>query len=217
MSEVLTLALPKGRVLTEAVTLLAEAGVDASATLGDSRRLVFDLPGGLWRALVVRGGDVPAYVEGGAADAGIAGLDVLLEQGAHLYEPLDLGIGRCRLVVAEPESHPVRAEAVARLRVATKYPEITRRHFLGRGQQVDVIRLHGAIELAPLVNLSDRIVDLVDTGETLRQNHLRVVEEILPITSRLVVNRASLKTRGAALRPFLHALEVAVRRREAAP
>ena len=209
----LVLALPKGRVLAEAVELLRAAGIDASATLGDSRKLVFDLPGGEWRVLVVRGNDVPAYVQGGAADAGIAGIDVLWEQGADVYEPLDLRIGGCRLVVAEPEDRPVRDEAVARLRVATKYPELTRRHYLGRGQQVDVIRLHGAIELAPLVGLSDRIVDLVDTGETLRQNKLRVVEEILPVTSRLVVNRASLKTRAAALRKLLDDLERAVKAR----
>lgn len=207
MSARLTLALPKGRVLAQAVDLLRRAGIDAGEALGDSRRLVFDLPGGLWRALVVRGNDVPAYVEGGAADAGIAGQDILLEQAPAVYVPLDLRIGACRLVVAEPEDRPVREEAMTRLRIATRYPEITRRHFLGRGEQVDVIRLHGAIELAPLVGLSDRIVDLVDTGETLRQNRLRIVEEILPVTSRLIVNRASLKTRAAALRDLIAALE----------
>lgn len=213
MSARLTLALPKGRVLAEAVDLLREVGIDASETLGDSRRLIFDLPGGAWRVLVVRGNDVPTYVQGGAADAGIAGEDVLREQGADVYEPLDLRIGKCRLVVAEPEDRPVREEAMARVRVATKYPELTRRHFLRRGQQVDVIRLHGAIELAPLVGLAERIVDLVDTGETLRQNRLRIVEEIQPVTSRLVLNRATLKTRAGALRPLIAALETAVRRR----
>jgi ATP phosphoribosyltransferase len=211
----LTLALPKGRVLDEAVTLLGEVGIDVRVVQSDSRRLVFEVPG--WRVLVVRGSDVPTYVEGGAADVGIAGQDVLLERGADLYEPLDLRIGWCRLVVAEPEDRPVREEAMAHLRVATKYPEITRRHFLERGRQVDIIPLHGAIELAPLVGLSDWIVDLTASGETLRQNRLRIVEEILPITSRLIVNRASLKTRAAQLRSLLTALEAAVKRREAAP
>jgi ATP phosphoribosyltransferase len=210
----LVVALPKGRVLEEAVALLLEIGVDARAVLSDSRQLVFDLPEAGWRVLVVRGSDVPTYVEGGAADVGIVGQDVLLERGADLYEPLDLGIGGCRLVCAEPEDRPVHEEAMARLRVGTKYPEITRRHFLGQGKQVDIIHLHGAIELAPLVGLCDRIVDLTASGETLRQNRLRIVEEILPVTSRLIVNRASLKTRGPRLRGLLAALEQAVRRRK---
>jgi ATP phosphoribosyltransferase len=210
-AEPLVLALPKGRVLRETVALFARAGVDVSGALSDDRRLVFDAPGGApsggpVRVLVVRGADVPAYVEGGAADAGVAGLDVLRERGAHLYEPIDLGVGKCRLVVAEPIDSPVRDDAVARLRIATKYPEWTRAHYLGRGEQVDIIRLHGAIELAPLVGLCDRIVDLVDTGETLRQNRLRVVEEIAAISSRLVVNRARLKLRAERIRPLVDAL-----------
>ena len=215
MSGPLVLALPKGRVLDESVELLAEVGIDLALLRGESRRLVFDLPGGEWRALVLRGTDVPTYVERGAADVGIAGLDVLLERGADLYQPLDLGIGACRLVVAEPEDRPVHDEAMARVRVATKYPEITRRHFLARGEQVDVIPLHGAIELAPLVGLSDRIVDLTATGETLRENRLRIVEEILPVTSRLIVNRATLKTRAGRVRTLLEALEAAVQKRRA--
>ena len=173
----LTMALPKGRILHEAVALLREVGIDASETIADNRKLIFDLPGGLYRVLVVRATDVPAYVEGGAADLGIAGLDVLREEGVDLFEPLDLEIGRCRIVVAEPIDRPVREEAVARLRIATKYPETARAYFLGRGLQVDIIKLHGSIELAPLVGLCDRIVDLVETGETLRQNRLWVTED----------------------------------------
>lgn len=212
----LTLALPKGRILHEAVALLRELGVDASECIADNRKLVFELPGGLYRVLVVRSSDVPAYVEGGAADLGIAGLDVLREDGVDLFEPLDLEIGRCRLVVAEPIDRPVREDAVARLRIATKYPETARAHFLGRGQQVDIIKLHGSIELAPLVGLCDRIVDLVETGETLKQNRLRVLEEIAQVSSRIVVNRASLKTRAAPIRALLAALEGAVRARRLA-
>ena len=215
----LVLALPKGRVLKAIAALLGEIGVDASAPLSDSRKLVFDLGGdarvgGPFRALVVRGMDVPAYVEGGAADVGVAGLDVIREHGGELFEPLDLGLGRCRLVVAEPADRPPRDGALARLRVATKYPEITHAYFLGRGEQVDVIALHGAIELAPLVGLSDRIVDLVESGETLRQNNLRVVEEIAQITSRVIVSRVSLKTRAVRVRALLTALGAALARRQ---
>lgn len=227
----LVLALPKGRVLKAVAALLGEVGVDASEALSDSRKLVFELGGaptlgGPFRALVVRGADVPAYVEGGAADVGVAGLDVIREHGGALYEPLDLGLGRCRLVVAAPEDAPARgprpagegqtspASAPSRLRVATKYPELTRAYYLGRGEQVDVIALHGAIELAPLVGLSDCIVDLVESGETLRQNRLRVVEEIAPITSRVIVNRVSLKTRAVRVRALLAALTAALARRQ---
>jgi ATP phosphoribosyltransferase len=191
----LTLALPKGRVLDEAVLLFKRAGVDLSAVKDGSRRLVFDIQKEGLRVLVVRDADVPTYVEGGAADLGIAGRDVLEEQARDLYEPLDLGIGRCRLSVAEPEDRPPRAADEANLRYATKFPNLTRRYLESRGVVADVIKLYGSIELAPLVGLADRIVDLVSTGETLRQHRLREIEVIQEITARLVVNRASWRLR----------------------
>ena len=202
----LSLALPKGRILDEATALFARAGIDLSALSSGSRKLVHDLPpaAGLppLRVYVVRDADVPTYVEYGAADCGIAGRDVLEEQGRDLYQPLDLRIGRCRLCVAESEAHPVDDRGTLHLRVATKFPNLTRRHLEARGVVADVIKLYGSIELAPLTGLADRIVDLVSSGETLRQNHLREVETILEVSARLVVNRASLKLR----RPHVDAL-----------
>jgi ATP phosphoribosyltransferase len=207
----LRLALPKGRVLDEAVALFGRAGVDLSAVKDGSRRLVFDLPAAGLRVLVVRDADVPTYVEHGAADVGVAGRDVLEEQGCDLYEPLDLGIGRCRLCVAEPiapSERPADDEgAGAHLRYATKYPRLTVRHLAEKGLVADVIKLSGSIELGPLAGLCDRIVDLVSTGETLRQHRLREVETVLEVTARLVVNRASLKLK----RPSIDALMARLR------
>ena len=191
----ITIALPKGRNLAPSVKLFKEAGLDFSEALGESRKLIFEAPGGAARAMVIRDKDVPVYVENGAADIGVAGSDVLREQGADLYEPLDLGYGYCRMVVAEPEafSESDNPDEWTHIRVATKFPNITEAHFAGRGVQIEVISLYGSIELAPLVGLSRRIVDLVSTGETLRQNGLVEVEQIMEATARLVVNRASLK------------------------
>jgi ATP phosphoribosyltransferase len=193
----LTLALPKGRVLDEAIDLFARAGIDLAVVHARSRRLHHDLvlDGAPLRLYVVRDADVPTYVEYGAADLGIAGRDVLEEQGRDLYEPLDLGIGRCRLVVAEPEGRRVDDREQLHLRVATKFPNLTRRHLEAKGIFADVIKLYGSIELGPLTGLSDWIVDLVATGETLRQNHLRERETVMEVSARLVVNRASLKLR----------------------
>jgi ATP phosphoribosyltransferase len=178
----------------EAVALFKRAGIDLGTTLGDTRRLTHD-SGGL-RVLVVRSQDVPTYVEHGAADLGIAGRDVLEEERPDLYEPLDLGLGACRMVVAERGDRPVDERGLVHVRVATKYPEVTRRWLQGRGLYAEVIKLYGSVELAPLVGLGDRIVDLVSTGETLRQNGLVEVDTIMHVTSRLVVNKASLKLRG---------------------
>jgi ATP phosphoribosyltransferase len=204
MTAELTLALPKGRVLDEAVALFGRAGIDLSSLRAGSRRLVFDLPASGLRVLVVRDGDVPTYVEYGAADVGVAGRDVLEEQGRDLYEPLDLGIGRCRLCIAAPidDGAPLAADD-AHLRYATKFPSLTRRHLEQRGIVADVIKLSGSIELAPLTGLAHRIVDLVASGETLRQHRLREVDTILEVTSRLVVNRASLKLRRAPIDALL--------------
>lgn len=195
----ITLALPKGRVQDEAIALFAKAGIDLSPIQDGSRKLVFELPAAEMRVLVVRDADVPTYVEHGAADAGIAGRDVLEERGSDLYEPLDLKIGGCRLAVAEPIDPPARAVddegRGAHLRYGTKFPNLTRRHLEATGTVADVIKLSGSVELGPLTGLCDRIVDVVSSGETLRQHRLREIETILDVTSRLVVNRASWKVR----------------------
>jgi ATP phosphoribosyltransferase len=203
--ERLKLALPKGRILDEAVPLFARAGIDLGVVLGKSRRLVHDIPatGGAPGLVVyvIRDADVPTFVEHGAADLGVAGRDVLEEQGRDLYEPLDLGIGRCRLAVAEPAGLAQAAddERHLHLRIATKFPRLTRRHLEERGVVADVIKLYGSVELGPLTGLADRIVDLVSSGETLRQHHLVEVETIMEVTARLVVNRASLKLKQRAV------------------
>lgn len=178
-----------------------------AAVLEDSRRLVFDEPG--YRYLVVRGQDVATYVEHGAADLGVVGKDVLLEQRPEVYEPLDLGFGYCRLAVARARAAREQGEASAwsHLRVATKYPRLAGEHFRRKGVQVEIIKLYGSIELAPLVGLADRIVDLVSTGETLRQNGLEEEETILESTCRLIVNRASMKTRTRAVSALIQALQ----------
>jgi ATP phosphoribosyltransferase len=197
-SSVLTLALPRGRILDEALPLFKRAGLDLGAAekARAGRRLIIPIEELGLRVLIVRDTDVPAYVEHGAADLGIAGRDVLEEQDRDLYEPLDLGIGRCRMVVAEPEGRPVDESAQVHLRYATKFPEITRRHLQARGTVAEVIKLYGSIEIAPLVGLADRIVDLVSSGETLRQHHLREVETIFPVSARLCVGRVAAKLRG---------------------
>jgi len=208
----LTIALPKGRILKEAVALFEEAGIDTGSILKESRRLIFENRDEGIRFMIVRGQDVPTYVEYGAADMGIAGKDVLTEQGRDLYEPLDLGIGYCRMVVAEPGElrNKDNPQHWTHIRVATKYPNITTRHFLEKGIQVEIIKLYGSIELAPLLGLSERIVDLVQTGETLKSNGLVEVETIMEITSRVVCNRASLKTMPKRIRDIIDRLSGAV-------
>ncbi|PLX46565.1 MAG: ATP phosphoribosyltransferase [Deltaproteobacteria bacterium] len=194
----LTMALPKGRMLREVVDLFALAGVELGEILEDSRKLVFDLND--TRVLVVRSQDVITYVEHGAADIGIVGKDVLLEAAPDLYEPLDLGLGYCRLAVAGPVGATnVAPRDGAHIRIATKYPRLAEAHFRKKGMQVEIIKLYGSIELAPLTGLTDFIVDLVSTGETLRQNGMCEIETILESTSRLIVNSASMKTRSAAV------------------
>jgi ATP phosphoribosyltransferase len=191
----LTIALPRGRILDEALPLFNRAGIDLGAAekARAGRKLIIPIPEQDLKVLIVRDADVPAYVEHGAADLGIAGRDVLEEQDRDLYEPLDLGIGRCRLVVAEPEDHPVDEMAMVHLRYATKFPELTRRHLQARGVVAEIIKLYGSIEIAPLVGLADRIVDLVSSGETLRQHRLREVETILEVSARICVGRAAAK------------------------
>jgi ATP phosphoribosyltransferase len=197
-ARLLTIALPRGRIMEEALVLFRRAGLDlGAADKGRAgRRLIIPIEELGIRVLIVRDSDVPAYVEHGAADVGIAGRDVLEEQDRDLYEPLDLGIARCRMVVAEPEGRPIDESAQVHLRYATKFPEITRRHLQARGTVAEIIKLYGSIEIAPLVGLADRIVDLVSSGETLRQHHLREVETIFPVSARLCVGRAAAKLHG---------------------
>jgi ATP phosphoribosyltransferase len=204
MGELLTLALPKGRVLDEAIALFGRAGVDLAAVKDGSRRLSFDLPRAGLRVLVVRDQDIPTYVEWGAADLGVAGRDVLVEHGRDLYEPLDLGIGRCKMAVAEP-SRPARVRH-ATPRYGTKFPRITERWLQEQGLVAEVIYLSGSVELGPLVGLCERIVDIVSTGETLRQHGLVERETIFPVSARLVVNRASMKLHGPAVRALVERL-----------
>ena len=208
----MTLALPKGRLLKPALELLDRMGIDGVDAA--SRKLIFaDERSGL-RVLILKPADVPAYVEYGAADLGIVGKDILLEQEPDVYEPLDLGFGFCRLVVAEPEELWRRDDPAkwSWVRVATKYPNLTERYFSERGIQVELIRLDGSVELAPLVGLADRVVDLVQSGETLRANGLVEVAEILRSTARLIVNRASLKTGYGAISALIEAMKKGVSR-----
>ncbi len=194
MKERLTLALPKGRLLDSALAVLREIGVDGVEA--ESRRLIFTDPRRGLRLLFLKPADIPAYVTYGAADLGIVGKDILLEQEPDVYEPLDLGFGFCRLVVAEPRELWERDDPSkwSWVRVATKYPRMAERYFSERGVQVEIVRLDGSIELAPLVGLAERIVDLVQSGETLRANGLVEVAEIARSTARVIVNRASMKT-----------------------
>jgi ATP phosphoribosyltransferase len=205
----LTIALAKGRILDETLPLFAQAGIVADEDPQVSRKLILSTSAAGVRFLMVRASDVPTYVRYGAADAGIAGKDVLLEHGSEgLYQPVDLGIGRCRMVVATRRSFDWAGtvQRGARIRVATKYVKTAREHFARKGMHVDVIRLYGSMELAPLVGLADAIVDLVSTGNTLRANDLVAVEDIMPISSRLIVNPGALKLKRAAMQPLVEAL-----------
>lgn len=210
----LTLALSKGRILDDTADLLAACGIHLDPKAADSRQLILptDDPG--LRLLIVRASDVPTYVQHGAADLGIAGRDVMLEHGGEgVFQPVDLGIGRCRLCVAVPEGFDYAQAAVRgrRLRVATKYVRTASQHFARKGVHVDLIKLYGSMELAPLVGLADAIVDVVSTGNTLRANHLVEVEDIMPISARLIVNQAALKMRQSRLAPLIAQLEQAAR------
>ena len=211
MKERLTLALPKGRLLDGALERLRALGVDGIDP--DSRRLIFTVAARDLRVLLLKPADVPAYVLYGAADLGIVGKDILLEQEPDVYEPLDLGFGVCRLVVAEPRELWERDDPSkwSWVRVATKYPRLAEQYFTDRGIQVEIVRLDGSIELAPLVGLAERIVDLVQSGETLRANGLVEVAEIVRSTARLIVNRASMKTEHARITGLIEELKAATR------
>ena len=207
MKERLTLALPKGRVLRAVAPLLARAGIDTTALLADDRTLIrLDSARNL-RFLLLKPDDVPTYVEYGAAELGVCGRDVLAERSCDLYQPLDLGIGRCRMVVAGVVGA---AEPTGVPRVATKYPRTAADHFARRGVQADIVHVIGSVELAPLVGLADVIVDLVETGETLAQNGLEVREVVAPVSSVLIANRAAYKLGQDRIRPLIDALRAVV-------
>lgn len=206
--EGLTLALSKGRILKETLPLLKSAGIELLEDPEKSRKLIFPTTNDNVRVLILRASDVPTYVEHGAADFGVAGKDVLLEHGAsHVYELLDLQIAQCKLMTAGIKGM---ALPKRRLRVATKYVNVARAYFASQGQQVDVIKLYGSMELAPLVGLGDLIVDVVDTGNTLRANGLEPLEHICDVSSRLIVNQVSYKRKFALLEPILESFKQSV-------
>ena len=212
----ITIALSKGRIFDETLPLLAAAGIRPSEDPESSRKLIISTDRADVRLVIVRASDVPTYVQYGAADLGVAGKDVLIEHGGDgLYQPVDLAIARCRMMVAVPEGFDYRSavQQGARLRVATKYMQTAREHFASKGVHVDLIKLYGSMELAPLVGLADVIVDLVSTGNTLKANRLLAGEEIMPISSRLVVNQAALKLKREALQPVIEAIAAAVGKR----
>lgn len=208
MTPTLTIALSKGRIFQETLPLLAKAGIVPADDPETSRKLILDTSNAAVKLVIIRAADVPTYVQYGAADLGVAGKDVLMEHGGEgLYEPLDLGIARCRLMVAG-RATPTAGEG--RMRIATKYVRCTRRHFAAQGQQVEIVKLYGSMELAPLVGLADRIVDLVDTGNTLRANGLVELEHIADISSRLIVNKAAMKMQHARIKALIDELAEAV-------
>ncbi|HEY4157423.1 MAG TPA: ATP phosphoribosyltransferase [Polyangiaceae bacterium] len=202
----LTIAIPKGRIIKVLAPLFEQAGLEVSQLLSDDRRLIRESADGRYRFLLLKPDDVPTYVEYGAADLGVSGRDTLLERRYDLYQPLDLGIGKCRMVVAAPEH----ASIPELPRIASKYPRIAREHYASKGVQAEVIYVQGSVELAPLVGLADAIVDLVESGATLRDNHLSERETICPISSVLIANRSLFKLRHAEIEPLLERLRKAV-------
>ncbi|HJW25898.1 MAG TPA: ATP phosphoribosyltransferase [Rhodocyclaceae bacterium] len=204
----ITIALSKGRIFDETLPLLAAAGIVPNENPETSRKLIIGTNRPEVRVVIVRATDVPTYVQYGAADLGVAGRDVLIEHGGEgLYAPLDLKIAKCRMMVAVPAGfdYDKAVRQGARLKVASKYIKTAREHFAAKGVHVDLIKLYGSMELAPLAGLADAIVDLVSTGGTLKANNLVAVEDIMPISSRLVVNQASLKVKGETLQPIIDA------------
>jgi len=204
----ITIALTKGRILKETLPLLASLGIEACDDMSTSRKLVFDTNQPGLRLLVLRGIDVPTYVQFGAADLGVSGKDTLMEHGGDgFYQPVDLGIARCNLMTAGIAGA---RHVDGRLRVATKYVNIARRFYAEQGRQADIIKLYGAMELAPIMALADEIVDIVDTGNTLRANGLEPRQQIAAISSRLIVNRAAMKTKHSRIQPLIDDLRALV-------
>ena len=211
----LTLALSKGRLADQALELLEAAGIDCRAARVESRRLILEDPDAKLRFIMAKPADVPTYVEYGAADLGVVGKDTLLEEGRQLYEVLNLGFGACRLCVCGPEALQGRLDRIPNKRVATKYPRVARDFFeLKKRESVEIIRLNGSVELAPLVGLAEVIVDIVESGRTLKENGLAVLETIAPVSARMVVNRGSMKMKADRIAPLLAAVraELEVRR-----
>ena len=212
-AEQLTIALTKGRILKETLPLFAEAGIEPLESIDNSRKLIFEttVPGVSF--VLLRGSDVPTYVRHGAADVGVVGKDLLMEFGDEgFYEVLDLGIARCRLMTAGP-GHD-RRPASAKMRVATKFVNVARAHYSARGIQANIIKLYGAMELAPIMNLADEIVDIVDTGTTLKANGMRPLEHIADVSSRLIVNKASMRTRNPIIASLIEQISTAVASRQ---
>ena len=212
----ITLALSKGRIFDETLPLLAAAGIEVLEDPEKSRKLILPTNRDDVRVVLVRASDVPTYVEYGGADLGVVGKDTLIEHGGHgLYQPLDLQIAKCRVSVAVRQDFDYQSavKSGSRLKVATKYTEIARSFFADKGVHVDLIKLYGSMELAPLTGLADAIVDMVSTGATLKANHLVEVEHIMDISSRLVVNQAALKLKSARIRAIMQAFEAAVEKR----
>ena len=211
MTDSITIALSKGRILEETLPLLAEAGIELIDDVKKSRKLVFPTTDPNVRVLIIRATDVPTYVQYGGADLGVTGKDVLMEHGGEgLYEPLDLNISRCRLMTAGPKDQTPPA---GRIKVATKFVNLARRYYSAQGRQADIIKLYGAMELAPILGLADEIVDIVDTGNTLKANGLEARELIENISSRLVVNRASMKMKHERINPIIEKMSAAVDKR----
>ena len=206
----LTIALSKGRILDDTLPLLAAAGIEPTENPEKSRKLIIPTTLEDVRLLIVRATDVPTYVEHGAADIGVAGKDVLMEYGGQLYEPLDLRIAQCKLMTAGKVGA---ADPKGRLRVATKFVNVAKRYYAEQGRQVDIIKLYGSMELAPLVGLADKIIDVVDTGNTLRANGLEPQELIATISSRLIVNKAAMKMQHARIQALIETLREAVEAR----
>ena len=208
MSQTLTIALTKGRILEETLPLLAAAGIEPLEDMEKSRKLVFDTTQAGVRLLLLRGADVPTYVQFGAADMGVSGKDTLMENGADgLYEPLDLKIAHCKLMTAGVKGVSTPA---GRVRVATKYVNIAKQYYAAQGRQTDIIKLYGAMDLAPIMNMADEIIDIVDTGNTLRANGLEPREFIADISSRLIVNKASMKMKHVQIQAIIDHIAKAV-------
>ena len=210
----LTIALTKGRILEEVLPIFFKAGIEPVEDVSRSRKLLFDTNLDGVRLLILRGSDVPTYVELGAADMGVAGKDTLMEHGGNgIYEPLDLGIARCRLMTAGPKAVDATGNSRrgARITVATKYVNVAKQYYATQGRQAEVIKLYGAMELAPLMKLADEIVDIVDTGKTLVANGLEAREHIADISSRIIVNKAAMKMKHVAIQQLLDKLAQAIR------
>ena len=209
----LTVAIPKGRNLKPTLEIFGRLGIDFTAALTEDRKLIFTCPKSGATAIIVRDTDIPVYVENGAADMGISGKDQLEEQSREIYEMLDLGFGCCRMVLCEPKSLKEHDDPTrwTNIRVATKFVNLTQSYFQSKGIHVELIKLYGSIEIAPLVGLSERIVDLVSTGNTLKANGLVEVETIMDVTARLVVNRASLKTKHRMITDLVEQMEATLK------